>query len=1020
MKQVVNEEREKVAAFWRSFFPEIKNDEDYNRIITTILDKTVEEVIECREKENAQDINALYFGKFNHIPSEMQKLDDVLQKYCQWLYFFEPIVAGYYEKYVELINSAEFIKDKKQFTEKLFKNIYFKLMNMGYRTLVQETGIAEEENLLKGNNSEEKNEYYCKQLLRNPEYLKEIYSIYPELIRLLDIRVRDIYVYIGEIFENIECAKNRTIDFNFDTLEELEIGQGDTHNGGRSVVKLTFNNGNVYYKPRSMKIEKSFIKFQKWLKENCPEYKADFTYKIWDVGNAGFMKQIDNNECKSDQEINEFYYKIGQLLCVLYTFNAKDFHSENVIADGNTPVLIDMETLLHVSFENELQENIIFEVSKKIEESVIGTALLPTLLPNMKTNEVMEVGGIGRACKQFSPFKTQVLRNVGSTDVRIEFVNKEILPNKNHPVINGKPVGCTDYLEVIRDGFQQVYNWIECNKEAYIAEIKSVFGDIESRAIIKNTNVYNQLIETGFHPDLLHNKWDRNIYLCRLGMFLVQKDEWKYKNVYQYEYNELNRGDIPIFFVVANKDKLYTNDGKAFHQINKGQTVVDTLEKKVKTMDLTDCQRQLALINQSFLGCKIKTDLPEKTKTVFVENDKEIEIHEGNIATAEKIANLCGQRSINKAIENENHSMWIGMMGFGNDYYRITPIGLSIYRGNGGLAYFYYELYKKTRKKEYLGMAEKTFGPVLKHLLEHEVPEDYEGWGAFTGIASELYMALYVYKNGFSSKLNAEVIENILENNICPLKEYIKNENQIDFLSGMTGILGVYIAAYKLGFRGKKNSISCFLEYLGNMLVECAQEVDDDKNTWFIDNIGYAHGNAGVISQMARLYDITKNDVLKDCINKALRYERENGFDKETGKWRFRKGAHYYSWCNGIGGLLLEKLILKDLKWKDDMLLDEINTLCAQLKRTGFGNDSSICHGDMGSILLLKQSARVLKDKDLFEKCVNTEQNFLNRYLYRYWNKLILKEDWSLMTGLSGVGLSLIADEELIDILSLT
>ncbi len=1019
MKQIAKDERQKVAAFWRSFFPEIENDEDYNRIVNTILDMSVDEALTCREKETLKGKNKQYFTENNNISADMKKMDDRLQKNMQWLYFFEPIMARYYDEYIKLIESVNFIEDKEQFKHGLFKNIYSKLLNMGYRTLVQETGIAEEENRLMGDTSQEKNNYYCKELLRNPEYLNEIYDVYPELVRLMDLKVGDIYKYVSEIFENIEYVIRENDDFKYRELEALEIGQGDTHNGGRSVVKLVFKNGNIFYKPRSMEIEKSFIKFQNWLKGKCPTYKADFKYEIWESKNAGFMKQIDNNECESEEELSNFYRKIGQLLCVLYTFNAKDFHSENIIAEGDTPVLIDMETLLHITSNDTSKENIIFDVSKAIEESVIGTALLPTLLPNMNTEEVMEIGGIGRGTKQYSPFKTQVLRNVGTTDISIEFVKKELPPRKNHPIYKGKTVGCTEYLGVIREEFQQIYKWIEDNKDAYISEIKKIFGQTESRAIIKNTNVYTQLVETGFHPDLLHNKWDRNIYLCRIGMFLVQKDEWRYKDVYQYEYNELNRGDIPIFFVIADKDELCTNNGRKFHQINKGKTVIDNLEKKVRGMGKTDCQRQLALINHSFIGCKIETDIPKDTKTVFSEN----EVTGGdkkNIVTAEKIAHVCSSRSVNKLIDNKNQAMWIGMMGFGNNYYRITPTGLSIYRGNSGMAFFYYELFRKTGNKEYVEMAEKTVAPVLDHLLENNTPENYEGWGAFTGVASEIYLALYTYRNKLASRITADVMENLLENNISSLKNYVEKEGQLDFLSGIAGIIGVYTTAYQLGFKGKNNSIYDFLVYLSEKLIERAKIIAPNKITWFEDNIGYAHGNAGVIAQMARLYNVTKSEKIKDCINSALRYEREEKFDKDTKTWIFRKGAHYYSWCNGIGGLILEKLILISLNWEDGELYTELKKLCEQLKETGFGDDYSICHGDMGSVQLLKQCANVFDDEELFNRCISTEQNFMDKYLFRYWNKLILKEDWGLMTGLSGIGLSLISDQEIINLLSLS
>lgn len=64
------------------------------------------------------------------------------------------------------------------------------------------------------------------------------------------------------------------------------------------------------------------------------------------------MEAISYSECNTLDEVSDFYYKIGELLCILYTLNSKDFHCENIIADGDSPVLIDLETLLHGTLED--------------------------------------------------------------------------------------------------------------------------------------------------------------------------------------------------------------------------------------------------------------------------------------------------------------------------------------------------------------------------------------------------------------------------------------------------------------------------------------------------------------------------------------------------------------------------------------------------------------------------------------------------------------------------------------------
>lgn len=59
--------------------------------------------------------------------------------------------------------------------------------------------------------------------------------------------------------------------------------------------------------------------------------------------------------------------------------------------------------------------------------------------------------------KQISPFKTQVLRNTKADNIEIEFVNKELPLAQNYPKYNGTVIGCSNYLQEVRNGFSCIY-----------------------------------------------------------------------------------------------------------------------------------------------------------------------------------------------------------------------------------------------------------------------------------------------------------------------------------------------------------------------------------------------------------------------------------------------------------------------------------------------------------------------------------------------------------------------------------
>lgn len=510
-----NESYDKIIEFWKSFFPEINSAEEFNRIISIFFDESIEEIAKLREKDTlSKKIIGKYFPPRN-VNIYLKGINNQIQKEIQWVYFFEPIVNTYFTSLYKKLSYKKSIENIDFFMKSILSNLYKKLVNMAYRVIVLEISIAKEDERLKGETSVERGKYYCDVLLRDNEYLKEIYEIYPELIRLLDKRTKNYFDYIDEIIANIE-QKPEIESAHIGKIKNIEIGQGDTHNKGRSVAKIIFEKVIFYYKPRSLDMECKYSELQNWLKENNKWYHMMKCAKVINFDSFGLMEKIENSECRDMNDIHEFYYQMGQLLCILLSLNSKDFHCENIIASGYSPTPIDLETFVHVVVDEIDNDNIIFEVNRVIQDSVIGTSLLPTLLPNMNTEEVIEVGAMGKAEKQSSPFKTQILKNIDTDDVQIEFVNKDLPFALNYPRVNGKIIGCSQYLSDVRKGFSNLYIWITENKKLYMNEIKTLFMNTRCRVIAKNTNIYTQLVETGYHPDLLHNQWDRKIYFADL------------------------------------------------------------------------------------------------------------------------------------------------------------------------------------------------------------------------------------------------------------------------------------------------------------------------------------------------------------------------------------------------------------------------------------------------------------------------------------------------------------------------
>ena len=786
---------------------------------------------------------------------------------------------------------------------------------------------------------------------------------------------------------------------------------------------------------------KAYEKKIHWLNEEVNGFKPIYTAKVIQNAESGWMEFIDNDPCESEREVAEFYVKMGQILCILYTLNSKDFHFENVIAKGNSPVLIDLETLVNVRLEKN-KTDIIGYIADYIQDSVIGTALLPSLLPNRNTDEVLEVGALGICKEQKSPFKTHVLKEDSTEESMLGTHQMVIKCKKNFPILNENGVGCEEYLQQVLDGFELVYTWILEHKDIYLKKITELFESERCRIICKNTNMYIQLLSTSYHPSLLYNKVDREVYFHRLGLMIPSIKDFVDERLYRIEIESMLESDVPMFYAYVNgKELMYGSDDLV--GIKCAESALQGIQRKIESMDHLEGKRQKSLIYESFIGCRIKTDLNFYTKSHFYQNqelqekqdgDIDIEmacnhlileetegIEDNRLEMARNLADLC----MTRCHEYQGTASYIGMMGFGENYYQIIPVGFDLYSGNVGIAIFFLELGRKCEDDRYIEFTRKLIMPIISDIKEQLEYGYAYSYSTFEGLVGEIYLLCYMIQKNMYSVVESICTEEELYYMLRGTIEIVWNHKSeirgLDLLSGAAGVLGVMLTIHGLADFYDYEICNKVIEHLVDRILENAVEHDDGTIT-FMENedIGYAHGNAGIITQLARYYSITQNNRVISYIEKALEFERCAKYDKVNRRWKLGEKIHYASWCNGIAGMLLSKVELVEILPDKLELKSEILELLDQVIELGFGENHSICHGDIGSVLIIQYVAKKLKNERLIQQCEKFKIYYANSYVKDKWMNFECTEDWGLMVGIAGLGLGLFDTEDsIIDVLYL-
>lgn len=235
---------------------------------------------------------------------------------------------------------------------------------------------------------------------------------------------------------------------------------------------------------------------------------------------------IENEECGSRGEVEDYYKRLGQLLFIIYLLNGNDFHYENIIARGSQVYLIDIETLFQVANVDVISgdDTAEYMISKEYADSVLSVGILPLLGFNQnlegKSVDISALNGK----KQKLPYKILQMKNINTTEMIFEYDFGEIGGGGNIPILNGEKQFFMEYAESLIEGFSAMSAYImknKCEIRHYISDIFSK-PDLMVRQLTKSTATYAALLQYFNHPNYLRDMSDSaEIYESRPNPFII-------------------------------------------------------------------------------------------------------------------------------------------------------------------------------------------------------------------------------------------------------------------------------------------------------------------------------------------------------------------------------------------------------------------------------------------------------------------------------------------------------------------
>ncbi|RFT62610.1 DUF4135 domain-containing protein, partial [Bacillus clarus] len=208
----------------------------------------------------------------------------------------------------------------------------------------------------------------------------EFYSRYAVVGRLIATRTQ----FFLENYENLllaieECKSEICHFLGKDKLRlsDVNLSAGDSHENGKSVIILKFENKKIVYKPKNSSVSEGFEKFTSWINDYSNLLDIKIPKGIYRDSFA-FQEFIDYEECETQEDVENFYLRMGHLITLLYILNMNDLHVENIIAYKDYPVIIDGETLFHNEHNLDFGDKPYAKIKLHISsETLMQSRLLP-------------------------------------------------------------------------------------------------------------------------------------------------------------------------------------------------------------------------------------------------------------------------------------------------------------------------------------------------------------------------------------------------------------------------------------------------------------------------------------------------------------------------------------------------------------------------------------------------------------------------------------------------------------------
>lgn len=837
------------------------------------------------------------------------------------------------------------IRDNIPLVESLRRGLNASLFDLTYRTLMAQFKLIE--------GSVPFDDYV--HALSDERTRRHLSTSYPVLRRWVDEHIRSWCTHIGSILDRFEADKaalSMTLGIPSEhmRLDSIRTGLGDAHRGGRSVALLTTSGDRrIIYKPRSIDVDEHFSELLAALSANT---SCTFrTPRQVSRTGYGWVEHIEQKQCASEDGVARFYRRIGGLIAVTYILRASDIHYENLIAHGEHPVLIDLETMFHPMIPI-----VGTEANDEIDDSVLRTGLLPNRI-TLDGRLQADIGGMSDVEGQAGIVERLVLDQDSSGKFTFTRRRGTLIGGQNVPHHDGRPVRLNGAhgLEIAR-GFSEIYAFIEKNR-AFVLKLIEGFEHDETRVLFRNTIVYSHLLDEARHPAVMLNESRLQNHLG--GLHDLSKDFGLGERLVDFETHDLMRRDIPMFTCLVGGTDLRVDRERSVQAFfpDDGLSLV---KSKIASLSRDDMKRQLWIIDRTIrMGDTVESD--GRSDRTVVAGKPSPPSKSGTVAEGLQSRFLRQAVSIADLIcetvhQDGEEASWLVMKSSNEDNsgLAISSAFYDLYAGMPGEIIFLSEMGRQTNNEAYLSTASKAFNFLIRRV--NESAYSIRPLGLFAGWGSIIALLTYLYRSSHDGAY-VEQVESFLAD--VDFEDLIKVDKSYSLIKGCAGLM-FSLADFSTVSRSNKALEIADMAF-GHLMDNCQR--GEGGLSWQIASArslsGLSHGAAGFAASFAKMYAATNDDRYRSACAEVLSFER-GLYVATVGNWLDRRdvveraGLPRFggTWAHGAPGIGIARIAMHRSGMQHPAVVEDIHAAVRATLRAGLDGVPPVISGDFGRVEL--------------------------------------------------------------------